>query len=121
MWTSSDLTPGRAHAYGTVEFTGESRVVVSGRLNDVCNGNNPGDGHGAYLRVTVVLDNGNTRVQTAKDTTGCRNPDGVDVWIVTEIDYYPRTIRAVKLHLYEYDAERKSTADYTDKRIKTPK
>jgi hypothetical protein len=121
MWTSSDLTPGRAHAYGKVEFQYSSRVTVSGRLNDVCNGNHPGDGHGAYLRVTVVLDNGKTRSQTAKDTTGCRNPDGVDFWIVEEINFSPRTIRAVRLHLYEYDAERNSTADTADKRIKAPK
>ena len=49
MWTSSELTPGRAHAYGVVDFEYSTRVTVRGRLNDVCNGDNPGDGHGAYL------------------------------------------------------------------------
>jgi len=116
MWTSADATVGRAHAYGAVDFEFH-RVTVRGRLNDVCNGDSPGDGHGAYLRATVVLDNGNTRVLNAKDTTGCRNPDGVDVWLVFDA---PRAIRAVRLYLYEYDAQRNSTADTANKTIKAP-
>jgi hypothetical protein len=116
MWTAADATVGRAHAYGVVDFEYSSRAVVRGRLNDVCNGS-AGDGHGAYLRATVVLDNGNTRVLSAKDTTGCQNPDGVDVWLVFDA---PRAIRAVRLYLYEYDAQRNSTADTANKTIKAP-
>ncbi len=115
MWTSTDATLGRAHAYGSVDFE-YHHVTVRGRLNDVCN-SSPGDGHGAYLRATVVLDNGNTRVLSAKDTTGCQNPDGVDVWLAFDA---PREIRAVRLYLYEYDAQRNSTADTANKTIKAP-
>ncbi len=117
IWTSTDLTFGRAHTYGVVDFEYSTRVTVRGRLNDVCNGDSSGDGHGAYLRATFVLDNGNTRVLSAKDTTGCRNPDGVDVWLALDA---PRAVRAVRLYLYEYDAQRNSTADTAEKRIQAP-
>ena len=80
VWTSKDLTAGRAHTYGVADFEYSSRVTVRGRLNDVCEA----DGHGAYLRVTFVFDNGNTRVQSAKDTTTCSNPDGVDFWLTQD-------------------------------------
>ena len=116
FWTSSELTPGRAHTYGTVDFS-YSHVTVSGRLNDVCNGDSAGDGHGAYLRVTFIFDNGNTRTLSAKDTTGCQNADGVDVWLSEDA---PRPIQAVRLYLYEYDADRNSTADTATRRIKAP-
>jgi hypothetical protein len=119
MWTSAELTAGRAHAYGVVDWETSRRVTVRGRLNDVCNGQNPGDGHGAYLRATFVFDNGATRQLSAKDTTGCRNPDGVDVWLSQDIPS-SRSIRAVRLYLYEYDAQRNSTADTASKRILEP-
>jgi hypothetical protein len=115
IWTSKDLTQGRAHAYGSVDFVSSYRVTVSGRLNDVC----PADGHGAYLRATFVLDNGNTRQLSAKDTTTCSNADGVDVWLTQDVSY-PRRITAVRLYLYEYDAQRNSTADDIQKTIKAP-
>src|SRR4051794_38514602 len=114
VWTSTDLTPGRAHTYGVVDWQFSSRVTVRGRLNDVC----PGDGHGAYLRATFILDNGATRQLSAKDTTGCTNSDGVDISLT--VDSGPRIIVAVKLYLYEYDAERDSTADTATKRINAP-
>ena len=53
----------------------------------------------------------------AKDTTGCQNPDGVDVWLALDA---PREIQAVRLYLYEYDAQRNSTADLANKTIKAP-
>ena len=115
VWTSKDLTEGRAHTYGSVDFVTPYRVTVSGRLNDVC----PADGHGAYLRVTFVLDNGNTRQLSAKDTTTCSNADGVDVWLTQDVSS-TRRITAVKLYLYEYDAQRNSTADDVVKTIKAP-
>jgi hypothetical protein len=120
LWTGTSYTPGRAHTYGVVEFNMPWAVTVRGRLNDVCNGNNPGDGHGAYLKVTFVLDNGATRERgPVADQTGCRNADGVDVSITQHVAR-DRTIRAVRLHLYEYDADRNSTADTADKRIRRP-
>lgn len=112
VWTSKDLTQGRAHTYGTVEATYSSRVTVRGRLNDVC----PGDGHGAYLRVTFVFDNGGTRTQSASDTTGCSNADGVDFWLTQDAPS-GRSIKAVRLYLYERDADRNSVADTAEKRI----
>jgi hypothetical protein len=115
MWTSRDLTQGRAHAYGVVDFVNSYQVTVRGRLNDVCEA----DGHGAYLRVTFFLDNGNTRQLSAKDTTTCSNADGVDIWLTQDLPYVHK-ITAVKLYLYEYDAQRNSTADTTEKRIKSP-
>src|SRR6478752_5183013 len=102
VWTSKDLTQGRAHTYGSVDFE-PSRVTVRGRLNDVC----PADGHGAYLRATFVLDNGTTRQLSAKDTTTCANADGVDIWLSLNVP--GSTVKAVKLYLYEYDADRNST------------
>jgi hypothetical protein len=111
IWTGTDFTPGRAHAYGKVDMSSDVNVKVSGRLNDVC----PKDGHGAYLRATFVLDNGGTRTQTAKDTTNCTNEDGVDFSFQQLTPSH--VIVAVKLHLYEYDADKNSTADITDKRI----
>jgi hypothetical protein len=112
VWTTKDLTQGRAHTYGDVEWTSQSRVTVRGRLNDVC----PADSHGAYLRATFVFDNGGTRVQSAKDTTTCANADGVDIWLTQDAPS-GRSIKAVKLYLYEYDTARSSTADYAEKRI----
>jgi hypothetical protein len=114
VWTATSYTPGRAHAYGSVEFSG-SAATVRGRLNDVC----PKDGHGAYLRVTFVLGNGDTRQLSAKDTTGCSNADGVDITLHQAVAA-GRTIRAVRLHLYEYDADRNSIADTADRRIRNP-
>ena len=115
VWTAADYTPGRAHTYGVVDFQFGNEVTVRGRLNDVC----PGDGHGAYLRVTFVLDNGTTRVLSTKDVTGCRNEDGVD-FALTQTVSADHMIKAVKLHLYEYDADRNSLADTADKRIPRP-
>ena len=113
LWTAADYTVGRAHTYGEVEFSAPY-TTVRGRLNDVC----PKDGHGAYLRVVFILDNDTTRVQSAKDVSGCTNPDGID--FAFGLDPHPREVKAVRLHLYEYDADRNSTADTADKRINRP-
>ncbi len=112
VWTEDSLTAGRAHTYGTVEWFSSSIVTVRGRLNDVC----PKDGHGAYLRVTFVLANGATRRHVRKDTTGCTNADGVDFVVHQEVAG-GNPIRVVRLHLYEYDAEKNSVADTADRRI----
>ena len=108
VWTSKDLTQGRAHTYGSVNF----EEFVSGH------GERPAQRRLSRRTATAPTCarrsswTTGTRVKlSAKDTTTCANADGVDVWLSPGGPVAGARITAVRLYLYEYDAERNSTAD----------
>ena len=69
MWTNE----GQAHTWGMASFKSARRVVLTGRLNDVC----PGDGYGAYLFIRATLRSGGELSYVAKDVGGCKDRDGI--------------------------------------------
>ena len=62
------VNEGGAHTWGMASFKSAKRVVLTGRVNDLC----PKDGYGAYLDVVANLEGSGPDIRhTAKDIGGC--------------------------------------------------
>lgn len=91
------VNEGTAHTYGMASFKSGKRVVLTGRINDLC----PGDGYGAYLDITANLEGGYSPIRhTANDAGGCKDKDGVAYSFDIQSG---RRITSLRLKLYECD------------------
>jgi len=91
------VNDGTAHTSGLASFKSAKRVVLTGRINDLC----PQDGYGAYLDVTAHLEGTYSSIRyTAKDAGGCGDKDGVAYSFDIQSG---RKITSLLLRLYECD------------------
>jgi len=90
------VNDGTAHTNGLASFKSAKRVVLTGRVNDLC----PQDGYGAYLDVTANRGSYSPLRYTARDVGGCKDKDGVaySFDIQSGVD-----ISSLRLKLYECD------------------
>jgi hypothetical protein len=100
-WTNE----GTAHTWGMASFKSGKRVVLTGRVNDEC----PQDGYGAYLDVSVNLENSPALQYHAKDAGGCKDKDGVAYSFDVAA---ARKILSVSLRLKECDADKSYCGGY---------
>jgi hypothetical protein len=96
LWTSTSLTPGRAHGYGQVTFITNRRVRVSGHINDIC----PADGYGAYVELKVNFVGGGYATTVRSDTATCGG--GAKGYRFTT-PRFPRRVKSVGVTVIELD------------------
>ncbi|WP_328993541.1 hypothetical protein OG394_04325 [Kribbella sp. NBC_01245] len=99
---------GQAHAWGTLTWHNTTKVVVTGRINDIC----PGDNYGAYIEYRAYYMNGGyaTEFGAAYDAGGCRDEGGDGkAFEPIEIAVSPRWIKYLHLCVVEFDRQ---TQDY---------
>lgn len=105
----TSVTKGKASASGSVTFPTAKKVVVRGKVRDIC----PKDGYGAYIEFKVNFVGGGYGTNVRKDTTGCG--DGAVSYSFTK--RFARKVRSVGVTLIEIDADSGAVGDAARKLI----
>jgi hypothetical protein len=93
---------GQGHAWGTLSWRNTTKVVITGRINDIC----PPDRYGAYLeyRAHFMQDGYATQFGAAYDAGGCDDPDG-KLFDPIDVAVSPRWIRYLEVCVVEFDRQ----------------